>query len=92
MASGDPYQHVTVSTSVVTVTLNASSRTVEVLNRSGAGEIYFTTDGSTPTVGGNCRVVPASPGAFLRAAMEGGGGLVKLIASASTTVSVSVME
>lgn len=38
---------------VVTHTLNTFTAQVTVLNRSQTGEIYFTVDGSTPTVGGS---------------------------------------
>lgn len=91
MASGDRVQHATVTTSVTTLTVNAGARRVEVLNRGGTGEVQVSTDGTPPTVGGSFPLVPAAVGAALVLDMEGGGVLVKLIASASTTVTVSVI-
>lgn len=91
MASGDRYQHVTVTTSASTVTVSTGTRRVEVLNRTGTGEVYVSTNGTTPTVGGAFAVLPASLGAAMVLDMEGGGTAVRLIASAATDVSVSVV-
>lgn len=66
-------KHATLTTSTVdTVALTSDFNSVEVFNRGAANEIWFTTDGTTPTVGGdNCyvvlpgtalRVEPSSPG------------------------------
>lgn len=90
MASGDRFQTGTATGTASTFTMPTSTRRVEVMNRSGAGEVFFSTDGATPTVGGNFRCVPAAVGAALVVEMEGGGTDVKVIASASTTVAVSV--
>lgn len=38
---------------VASHTLDGYTAQVTILNRSQTGEIYFTVDGSTPTVGGN---------------------------------------
>lgn len=54
--------HVTlVANTVTTVTLDGNYSTIEVLNVDGAAPIYFTVDGTTPTVEGNgCNVLPAA--------------------------------
>lgn len=54
--------HVTLTANTVaTVTLDANYSNVEVLNVDGAAPIYFTVDGTTPTVEGNgCNVLPAA--------------------------------
>ena len=52
---------IAVASTVETVTLAESYTVVEVINRSGSAEIYFTLDGSVPTVGGsNTYVLPAA--------------------------------
>lgn len=64
------------------------STKVEVLNRDGTAEIYFTVDGTTPTVGGTgCYVLPAAIGAY---SVEGvrGSVTVKLISAGTPAYSV----
>lgn len=92
MAAGDAYQHVAVTGVASTVTVPAGTRVVEVLNRSGGGAIYASTDGTTPTVGGNFPVIPAAIGAALLLPMAGDTATVKLIASANTDASVTVVD
>lgn len=66
MASGTagPHWHSTcvASPAYDTVVMGSALEVIQVLNRSASGpEIYYTLDGSTPSVGGsNCRVLPAS--------------------------------
>ena len=54
-------RHVTlVAATVATVNLVNNAGRVEVTNRDGAAAVYFTVDGSTPTVeGDDTHVVPA---------------------------------
>jgi hypothetical protein len=66
---------------------------VEVLNRDGTAEIYFTVDGTEPTVGGTgCEVLPAAMGSIVVAAPNapgaGGGTVVKCISTGTPKVSV----
>ncbi len=87
-----------VAATVATVVVTASRATgainqiglpgIEVVNRSGSAEIYFTVDGSTPTVGGeDCHVLPA---AICAMSVPGVGSTVtvKLISSGTPTYSV----
>ncbi len=54
--------HATLTAATVdTVTLSLTHPRIEVLNR-GAGDIFVTVDGSTPTVGGNDTFVVPSNG------------------------------
>lgn len=73
------------------VTLDRDYAAVEVVNRDGAGAIYFTVDGSTPTIAGDgTYVIPAVIGARKVASVELAetATVVKLIASATTAYSV----
>lgn len=84
-------RHVTLTANVVsTVNLTTNAGSVEVLNRDGAAEVYFTTDNSTPTVEGNdTHVVPAAIGAATVAdETSGQNSVVKLIAASTAKVSV----
>lgn len=79
-----------------TVTLGADYAEVEVVNRDGAGEIYFTvgtvaSPPATPTIGAaDAYVLPAAIGALLVDSNELSDSptVVKLIASAATKYSV----
>jgi hypothetical protein len=77
---------------VATVTLTTtgdSIETVEVLNRSGGAEIYFRTDGTAPTVGGDdCEVLPASIGGVEVSVAPQESLTVKLISSAAEDYTV----
>jgi hypothetical protein len=63
---------------------------IEVLNVSGTAKVYFTVDGSTPTVGGaNCMLLPAAVCALTVAdETPGPTSTVKLISSGTPDVSV----
>lgn len=92
MASGTaaPNWHSTLSGSVVdTVVLGSAWDTIQIMNRSGTSEIYYTVDGSTPTIGGvNTRVLPASICADAPPIPEGTPVTVKLLSSGTPTYSV----
>lgn len=63
---------------------------VEILSLAGGAEVYFTTDGSTPTVGGNaCYVLPAVICALtVNDGTPGPTSTVKLISAGTPRVSV----
>jgi hypothetical protein len=62
---------------------------VEVLNRDGVAEIYFTVDGADPTVGGDgTHVLPASVGAVVVRSSGRQATVVKLISSGTPKYSI----
>lgn len=63
---------------------------VEVLNVDGAAAVYFTTNGTDPTVGGDgCHVLPAAIGAVeVNDETAGSTSVVKLISAGTPKVSV----
>ncbi len=64
---------------------------VEVTSLDGAAEVYFTTDGSTPTVGGdNCHALPAAMSSVEVKDEVSGDAVVKLISSGTPKISVRV--
>lgn len=91
MATGDKAAHHSlVAATVDTVTMANDFDQVEVLNRDGAAEIYFTVDGSAPTVGGaNCQVLPACIGAAICGVASSGNTVVRLISAGTPAYSVS---
>lgn len=87
----DRAKHATlVAATVDTVTLSEFS-VVEVLNRDGVAAIYFTTDGSTPTVAGdNTQVLPAAVGGVQVSTINiSGTNVVKLISAGTPSYSVT---
>jgi hypothetical protein len=76
---------------VDTITFGENYNAVEVLNRNGAGELYFTVDGTlVPTVGGSSNhVLPAAVSAMtVNAGGTVGPTIVRVISSAAATYSV----
>lgn len=66
-----------------------AATTIEVLNRSGSAEIFFTLDGSAPTVAGpNTYIVPAAIGSVMVDVTLDGPVTVKLISTGTPTYSV----
>ena len=67
---------------------------VEVLNVDGAEAIYFTTDGSAPTIAGaDCHVLPAVVGALdVAVDVSGSSVVVKLISAGTPAVSVRAVR
>lgn len=62
---------------------------VTVISLDGAAAVYFTLDGSTPTVAGaNTYVLPAALGAAAFEPRTAGPTVVKLISSGTPTISV----
>lgn len=79
-----------VAATVDTVTFSRDCDTVEILSHDGAGAIYFTVDGTTPTVAGaNTLVIPAAAGALEVEVPTAGNTVVKLISSGTPTYSVT---
>jgi len=74
---------------VETVTFADDLTSVEVIS-DGAAAVYWTADGSTPTVGGNnCYFLPAGAASVdTRQPMTASGTVVQLISSGTPTISV----
>jgi hypothetical protein len=81
---------VLVASTVDTVTFARDCDTVEVLSLDGSAAIYFTVDGTTPTVGGaNTNVVPAAVGSLELDVPTAGNTVVKLISAGTPIYSVT---
>ena len=89
-ALASPHHLTLVAATVATVEFTQNFGRIEVLNRDGAAEVYFTVDGSTPTVGGdNCQVLPAAIGYLtVDDGTRGVPSVVKLISAGTPKVSV----
>jgi hypothetical protein len=83
---------ITLSASTVdTVTIARDCDQVEVMS-DGAAAIYFTVDGSTPTVAGKkAYALPAAVGARQVTVPTSGSTVVKLISSGTPTYSVTAL-
>lgn len=82
------YEKTLVAATVDTVTFDGDKSRIEVHN-AGPGSIYFTVDGSTPSVGSAAAWhVPASTVRDVPSP-EGGSTVVKLVSSATPTYSVT---
>ncbi len=87
-------RHVTlVASTVSTVNVTSNAGRVEVVNVDGAAAVYFTVDGSTPTVGGNdCHVLPATiSGVEVDDETSGTNSVVKLISAGTPKVAVRAL-
>lgn len=82
--------HLTLTAATVDqVTLPGNYGRVEVLNRDGSDEIYFTVDGATPTVGGDgTHVLPAQIGAVVVPSSGRGATVVRLISAGTPAYSI----
>lgn len=83
-------EHLTlVAATVAEVTLPTNAGRVEVLNRTGTAEVYFTVNGAVPTVGGDdTHVLPAAISSVEVPRTRGSNVVVKLISSGTPSVSV----
>lgn len=83
-------QHFTlVANTAKTFTLDQDYARIEVVNVDGAGEVYFTVDGSAPAVGGDgCHVLPASICSVELDPRTSGPTVVKAKASVAVRISV----
>lgn len=88
--AGESPTHATLAADEVTeIVLDEDWNLVEVLNVDGAAAVYFTVDGSEPTVeGAGVNVLPAAIGALSMGVSTEGGTVVKLISSGTPKVSV----
>lgn len=77
-----------VAATVDTVTFGDDLRNVTIINEGTTG-IYFTVDGSTPTVGGAASLYAPPTSTTSVASAIGGGTVVKLISSGTPKYSVS---
>jgi hypothetical protein len=81
--------HGTLTPNVVTTVTLDDFGVVEVLNRNGIGEIFFTVDGVTPVVGAaDTEVLPAALSSLEVASLASGATTVRLISSSAATYSV----
>ena len=79
---------------VETVTIDRNASTVRVMNRDGAAEIYYTLDGSAPTVGGaTTYALPAAISSEDRPvpSVTSATTVVKMISSGTPKFSVQVL-
>lgn len=83
-------EHITlVASTVATVTLDADYSFVEVVNVTGSAAIYFTVDGTTPTVeGAGTHVLPATIGGLELTPAGSAAIVVKMISAGTPKVSV----
>ncbi len=89
--SGAWIKHAQLAAATVdTVTLSADYAEVEVVNRTGDAEIFFTVDGATPAVAGNdTHVLPAAIGGVtVNPNADGGNTVVKLISAGTPKYTV----
>jgi hypothetical protein len=84
------YEQQLTANTILDVDFGDDVDTIEVVNSSGTSSVFFTVDGSAPTVGGqNCYYLPAAIGSKEVHPPTAGGTVVKLISSGTPTVSVA---
>ena len=83
--------HGTTAAGVVSeVILDGDYQAIEVLNRDGAGEIFFTVDGAEPEVeGDDTHVLPAQIGALQVRSQASGTTAVRLISAGAVKFTVA---
>ncbi len=88
--AASPQHGTLVADTVLTLTFDTNFYRVEVLNVDGVAAVYFTVDGSTPTVAGTgSHVLPAAIGSLEVAdGTSGQGTVVKLFSAGTPKVSV----
>lgn len=74
-------KHATLAAGTVdTVTITGGFSRVEILNRSGAADLYVTNDGTTPSGGcDNCQIVPAGSVLNIPASAVSGSEVVNVV-------------
>lgn len=81
------------ATIVTTINVGSDARDIEVLNRDGAAEIFFTVDGTEPTIeGDDMYVLPAAIGSMVVQSPGAGDTVVKLRSVGTPKYSVSVVD
>lgn len=91
IASGQVGKHeITLTADTVeTVVFEGGLGRATVLSHDGAAAVYFTTDGTEPSVAGsNCWVVPAAIGALTVPVRSSGPNTVKVVSEGTPTISV----
>jgi hypothetical protein len=85
-----PCHRTLTANTVETVDLDGNYDRIEVLNRDGSSEVFFTTDGTNPGIATDgCHVLPAAIGAVEVADQtSGANSVVKLISAGSPAISV----
>ncbi len=87
--AGSPRHLTLTANQVTTVTLNDNYGRVEVVNRDGNFEVFFTTDGTAPGIAANgSHILPAAIGSVEVADETDGNSVVKLISTGAAAVSV----
>jgi len=86
-------EHLTlVANTVAEVDLPTNAGRVEVLNRDGVAEVFFTVNGATPSVeGDDTHVLPAAIGSVEVSRDRRGTAVVKLISVGTPKVSVRAL-
>lgn len=89
-AVGSPHHATLVAATVSTFTFSSNYGQIMVLNRDGAAEVYFRTDGVDPVVGADgCDVLPAAIGAVVVVdGTKGQNSEVRLISAGTPKVTV----
>lgn len=90
VASGEVGAHAVLLTAstIETFTFAGGLGRATVVSHDGAAALYFTTDGTDPTVGGShCWVMPAAIGT-VTVAVPGSGTTIKVISAGAPTLSV----
>lgn len=72
-----------------TVTLNGDYDNVETINRAASGDIYWTVDGTTPTIGAAGTYIVRAGEALTVPVPTSGNTVVKLVGTASCAYSVT---
>ena len=85
--------HTLTANVVATVTLDMAYPRVEVVNRDGSTELFFTADGSAPVLNGdNCWCVPPSSYVQVPAVNSGSQTILKIVSSGAVAFSASGMN
>lgn len=88
--AGSPQHATLVATVVTTLTFDQDFAAVEVLNVDGASAVYFSVNGSTPTVAGTgFYCLPAAISSVEQLVPSYGATVVKLISAGTPSVAVT---
>ena len=84
------HEHVLAANTADTIEFAEDLKRVEIVNVNGAGAIYFTVDGSAPTVGGEgCGYLPASACSRIVTSRSPEKTIVRLISAVPVKYSVA---
>lgn len=92
-AVGSPHHATLAANTVATFTFAANGGQIVVLNRDGAAEIYFRSDGVDPVIGADgCDVLPAAIGAAVTIdGTKGQNSEIRLISAGTPKVTVKIL-